>query len=81
MSFVKTSISLPEDVLAEARKQSDNFSSLVADALREYLRKRNVEKATGSFGAWKDRKGKSVDMVNELRKDEGRKYADRARRH
>jgi hypothetical protein len=77
MSFVKTSISLPEDVIVEARKQTDNLSSLVTDALREYLRKRHVEKAAGSFGAWKDRKGTSADMVIELRKDAGRKYADR----
>ena len=79
MGLVKTSITISEDVLSEAKKISDNFSSVVSEALKEYLRKKNIEKAVSSFGKWKDRKKASVDIVNELRKEEGRKYASRNR--
>jgi predicted CopG family antitoxin len=79
MALVKTSISIPEDIMAEAKEITDNFSSLVSDALREYLRKKNVEKAVASFGKWQEREKASVDIVKEIRKDKGRKYADRNR--
>jgi predicted CopG family antitoxin len=79
MALVKTSISIPEDIMAEAKEMTDNFSSLVSDALREYLRKKNVEKAVASFGKWQEREKASVDIVKEIRKDKGRKYADRNR--
>lgn len=78
MALTKTSITIPEDILSEAKKVSDNFSSLVAEALKEYLRKKNVEKAVSSFGKWKGRYKSSVEMVNEMRKEERRRYADRA---
>ncbi|MDP2276908.1 MAG: type II toxin-antitoxin system CcdA family antitoxin [Nitrospirota bacterium] len=78
MALTKTSITIPEDILSEAKKVSDNFSSLVAEALKEYLRKKNVEKAVSSFGKWKGREQSSVEMVNEMRKEERRRYADRA---
>ncbi|MCG2722146.1 MAG: hypothetical protein L6290_09060, partial [Thermodesulfovibrionales bacterium] len=68
-----------EDIMAEAKEMTDNFSSLVSDALREYLRKKNVEKAVASFGKWQERGKASVDIVKEIRKDKGRKYADRNR--
>jgi post-segregation antitoxin (ccd killing protein) len=74
MNLTKTSITLPDDLLQEAKTISSNFSSLVAEALREYIRQRKVKKAMESFGSWQDREGSSVEMVNEMRKDEGRDY-------
>ncbi len=79
MSLVKTSITIPDDILSEAKKVSDNFSSLVAEALREYLRRKKIEKAISSFGKWKDRDKNSVEIVNKLRKEDKRRYADRNR--
>ncbi len=79
MSLVKTSITIPEEVISEAKKTSDNFSALVTEALKEYIKKKNVEKAMASFGKWKDREKSSVEIVKELRKEEGRKYANRHR--
>lgn len=79
MSLVKTSITIPEDVLSDAKKTSDNFSAFVTEALKEYIRKKNVEKAVASFGKWKGREKSSVEVVKELRKEEGRRYADRRR--
>ncbi|MCL4457814.1 MAG: type II toxin-antitoxin system CcdA family antitoxin [Nitrospirae bacterium] len=79
MSLVKTSITIPEDVLSDAKKTSDNFSAFVTEALKEYIKKKNVEKAVASFGKWKDREKSSVEIVKELRKEEGRRYADRHR--
>lgn len=52
MSLVKTSISIPEDVLSQAKEASDNFSSLVIQALKDHVRKKAVKKAINSFGKW-----------------------------
>lgn len=76
MSLVKTSISIPEEVLSQAKEASDNFSSLVTQALKEYLRKRAVKKALDSFGSWADREESSIEIVNKMRTDK-RGYAKR----
>lgn len=79
MHLVKTSITLPDDLLQEARTMSKNVSGLVTEALREYIRQRKVQSALDSFGSWKGREGDSVDLVNALRSEEGRDYAGRTR--
>ncbi len=76
---VKTSINIPDDIFNEAKKLSDNFSSVVAEALKEYLRKKKVEKAMSSFGKWGKRDKRSVDIVSDIRKEDRRRYADRNR--
>ena len=76
---VKTSINIPDDIFNEAKKISDNFSSVVTEALQEYLRRKKVEKAVSSFGKWGKRDKGSVDIVNEIRKEDKRRYADRPR--
>ena len=58
MSLVKTSITIPEDVLAQAKEVSD-----------KYLRKKAVKKAVDSFGAWKEREESSVEIVHKMRTD------------
>ena len=78
MHLTKTSITLPDDLLKEAKAVSKNFSGLVAEALSEYLRQRRVDKAMESFGAWKDRDESGADTVNRLRGEGGRDYAGRA---
>jgi len=78
---VKTSINIPDDIFNEAKKLSDNFSFVVAEALKEYLRRKKVERAMSSFGKWSKREKESADIVNELRKEGKRRYADRAHRH
>lgn len=78
MHLTKTSITLPDDLLAEARAASKNLSALVADSLREYLRQRRVQKAMESFGAWQGRDESGTEMVNRLRSEGGRDYAGRA---
>jgi post-segregation antitoxin (ccd killing protein) len=78
MHLVKTSITLPDDLLLEARAMSRNVSGLVAEALREYIRQRKIQKAMESFGSWKGRAGDSAAMVDSLRSEEGRDYAGRA---
>jgi|WetSurMetagenome_2_1015567.scaffolds.fasta_scaffold00023_39 post-segregation antitoxin (ccd killing protein) len=78
MSLVKTSISIPEELLSEARASSDNLSSLITVALREYMRQKKVEKAISSFGSWEQREQESVELVNEIRKTRKRSYASRS---
>ena len=76
MSLVKTSISIPEEVLSQAKEASDNLSALVTQALKDYLRKTAVKKAINSFGKWEEREEGSVEMVNKMRSDK-RGYAKR----
>ena len=76
---VKTSVNIPNEIYNEAKKLSENFSHTVAEALKEYLRKRKVEKAINSFGKWGKRDKSSVEIVNKLRKEGSRRYADRNR--
>jgi metal-responsive CopG/Arc/MetJ family transcriptional regulator len=78
MHLTKTSITLPDDLLKEAKSISKNFSGLVTDALREYIRQRKVQKAMESFGSWEKGKESSTEIVNELRMNEGRDYAGRS---
>lgn len=78
MGLTKKSITISEDLLEEAKGVSKNFSALVADALRAYLEQRKIQKAMASFGSWEDRHQKSVDLVNEMRTEEGRDYAGRS---
>ena len=75
MHLVKTSITLPDDLLQEAKSMSKNVSGLITDALRDYLRQRKIEKAMQAFGGWQEREGESLDIVNESRKEGERKNA------
>jgi len=45
VGVVRKSITIPEDVYNKAKMLSDNFSSVVIVALREYLRKVEIDKA------------------------------------
>ena len=76
---VKTSVNIPDDIFNEAKKLSDNFSSVVADALKEYLRKKKVEKAAASFSKWGKRDKPSTEIVKEMRKEDRRRSANRTR--
>jgi len=76
MSLIKTSITIPEDVLSQAKEASDNFSALVTQTLKEYLRKKAVKKAIDSFGSWEEREESSVEIVHKMRTDK-RGYAKR----
>ena len=38
--MIKTSISIPDDIYEKAKETTDNFSLLVSEALKEYLRKK-----------------------------------------
>lgn len=78
MHLVKTSITLPDDLLQEAKAMSKNVSSFITEALREHIRQLKVQKAMESFGSWKDREETSVEIVNDLRKEGDRDYAGRS---
>lgn len=77
MALVKTSITISEDILNQAKNLSENFSAVVAEALKEYIRRKSIEKAIGSFGKWEDREKDSVSLINEMRSEGNREYANR----
>ena len=75
--MLRASITLPDDIFIEAKAVAgNNLSALVAEALRKYLQDLKTKKALNSFGSWQDREKNSVDIVNEIRSDEGRSDAD-----
>ena len=76
MGLTKKSITIPQDLYEATKKISDNFSSVVAAAIEEYIKKRRIEKANLSFGSWEKRKKESIDIVNELRQEKNRNYAE-----
>ncbi len=78
MNLTKTSITIPEELLKEAKAVSKNFSSLVAEALTEYLRQRRTQRAVESFGSWREHEEDGIDTVNRLRSEGGRDYVGRA---
>jgi post-segregation antitoxin (ccd killing protein) len=77
--MAKTSVTIPDDILEQAKELSDNFSALVTEAVSDLIRKKKIEKAQKSFGKWAKRGKDSVDIVNELRSEDGRTYARRSR--
>jgi predicted CopG family antitoxin len=78
MRLIKTSITIPEEVYRGVKKVSKNFSAAATEALIDYLKKERVQKAIASFGSWERRSKESVKIVNEMRSEEGRSYADRS---
>lgn len=77
MQLVKTSITIPDNLLNEAKKLSKNFSGIVAEALTAYLYQRKVQKAMAAFGSCAQHDENGVDTVNRLRSEGGRDYAGR----
>ncbi len=73
MSLIKTSITVPDDLIKKAKKLTDNFSAVVTEALLEYLKKKKTEKALGSFGKWEERDEDSITIVNKLKREESRR--------
>ncbi|HPL41413.1 MAG TPA: type II toxin-antitoxin system CcdA family antitoxin [Syntrophorhabdaceae bacterium] len=76
--MIKTFITIPDDLFKEAKEFSDNFSALVTESIKDYMRKKKVEKALNSFGKWGERNEDSVDIVNELRSEKERDFANRS---
>ena len=76
--MAKASVTIPDDIFEEAKEFSDNFSALVTEAIKDYIRKKKVEKALKSFGQWSDRDKDSVAIVNDLRSEDKRTYAKRS---
>ncbi len=72
MSVVKKTVSLSSDLVEEVKNVSSNFSLVVEEALKEYLKHFYVTKALESFGKWQPRAEDSVTLINEMRKDDER---------
>ncbi len=81
MALIKTSITIPEEVYKGVKKVSKNFSAAVTEALIDYLKKEKVRKAITSFSGWEKRPQESVEIVDQMRKEEGRNHADRTPPH
>ncbi len=51
-STTRVTLTLPADLVEEARRESPNLSRLVAEALRTYLAGLRLERARRAFGSW-----------------------------
>jgi predicted CopG family antitoxin len=76
---MKTSIQIPDEVYRQTKLLADNFSAVVTQALKDYLKKAKIKKALQSFGSWESRENDGIQITNELRKDRTIKNADRSR--
>lgn len=72
MTVVKKTVSLSSDLVEEVKIVSSNFSLVVEEALKEYLKHYYVNKALESFGKWESRAEDSVTLTNELRRENER---------
>lgn len=72
MSAIKKTVSIDENIAKEASAINPNFSAVVEAALVEYLHHHRVQKALQSFGKWEERNDSSVDIVNDLRREDKR---------
>ena len=70
----KTCISISDEIFEEAKAMSDNFSSIVSEALTEYIQKKRIEKAKNSFGKWKNRTKSTEEIIDGIRTDKGRNF-------
>ncbi|MDA8052803.1 MAG: type II toxin-antitoxin system CcdA family antitoxin [Deltaproteobacteria bacterium] len=70
----KTCISISDEIFEEAKSMSDNFSSIVSEALIEYIKKKRIENAKNSFGKWKSRAESTEEIIKKIRTDTGRNY-------
>ncbi len=52
MASTRATVTIPTDLVEEARRESPNLSRLVAEALRAYLHSLRLERARRAFGAW-----------------------------
>lgn len=76
---MKTSVQIPDEIYRETKLLSDNFSSIVTQALKDFLKKSKTKKALTAFGSWETRGKDSTELVNDLRKDREPSHADRPR--
>ena len=80
MARVKKSVTLPEELYKEAVREGKNFSGVVSEALKEYLRKRKREKLKSLWGSMKDLWiSEGTEFVNELRNEELKAQRERER--
>lgn len=78
MAVIKKTISIPQNLFEKTKELKLNFSALVADALEKYIEDIKVEQGLASFGSWDSRDEDSVTIVNKLRDEAGRNYANRS---
>jgi hypothetical protein len=76
---MKTSVQIPDEVYRQTKLLSDNFSSVVTQALKDLLKKSKTKKAFKTFGSWESRDKCSAELVNEMRIGREIKHADRSR--
>ena len=70
MATIKKTISLPEELYKEAENLSHNFSEIVKEALSEYIKKKKIEKALSTAGAFKDMKETGIEYVDRIRNED-----------
>ena len=70
MATVKKTISLPEDLYNEAKSISNNFSELIKEALKEYIRRKKIEKTLSTAGVLKDLKETGIEYMDKLREED-----------
>jgi hypothetical protein len=74
MSVIKKTISINKNIAKEVSAINSNFSAIVEEALVEYIHHYYVQKASNSFGKWKERESDSANLVSNLRNKDDREF-------
>lgn len=70
MATIKKTISLPKELYEEAENLSHNFSEIIREALSEYIKKKKIEKALSTAGAFRDMKETGIEYVDKIRNED-----------
>lgn len=76
--MIQAIISISNETYKEVKKQSDDLSSFVEEALKEHIKRMKIKKGLKAFGKWEQRDQDSTDIVKELRQDKGQREVDDA---
>jgi len=77
MAVVKKTVSISEDIYREAVGFSKNFSQIINQALKEFIKKKKREKLLSLAGSWEDFEEDGVEFVNRVREENKKASARR----
>ena len=70
MPVVRKTVSISEDIYKKAASLSDNFSKVVNESLREFIKKNKRKNLLSLAGSWNNFKEDSVEFVDRIREDD-----------
>ena len=70
MPVVRKTVSISEDIYKEAASLSNNFSKVVNEALKEFIKKHKRKNLLSLAGSWNNFKEDGTEFVDRIREDD-----------